>query len=134
MKKIRKVTNATVAMPVLQCNRFVDSENEILFDDPYDVADPTVSWSLGQGNECRAPQSAIAALPIPKRCIIITGATIAQIVISAKSVLENKRHIPLVIGIDVLFIELCASEDSYLNKHLHFWICRYTYYREITFH
>ena len=43
MKKTRKVTKVTVAMPVLQCKMFFDSEIEMFYDDPYDVDDPTVS-------------------------------------------------------------------------------------------
>ena len=49
-------------MPVLQCIIFLDSENELFYDDPYDVDDPTISWLLGQGDERPAPQIAAAAV------------------------------------------------------------------------
>ena len=55
MKRKGTVIKASVAMPVLQCKIFVDSENDVFYDDPYDIDDPTVSWSLGQGAESPAP-------------------------------------------------------------------------------
>ena len=63
MKQMGNVTKASVAMSVLQCNMLIDSENEMFYDDPYDIDDPTVSWSLGQGDESAARQVAVAAVP-----------------------------------------------------------------------
>ena len=42
---------------------FLDSENELLYDDPYDTVDSIVDWSQ-QGNDERAAlQLAAAAVP-----------------------------------------------------------------------
>ena len=43
MKQLGKVTKASVAMPVLPCKMLVDSENELSYDNPFDIDDPTVS-------------------------------------------------------------------------------------------
>ena len=79
----------------------------------------TVSWTLGQGEESPAPQIATAAVPTcQQRGIIITGDSLAQLVLTATFILESKASaskVP-VIGDDTSFKELCASEDYEFTK------------------
>ena len=116
MKQWRKVTKASVAMQVLQCRMFIDLENEMFYDDPYNIDDPTVSWSLGQGDESPARTSQLPQ----QQGIIITCDTVAQLVLTTTPILENKASASKVpaTGVDTLFIELCASEDSELTKQV----------------
>ena len=116
MKKKGGVSKASEVMPVLQCKLFFDSENETFYDDPYDIDDPTVSWSLEQGNARQAPQFAAAAVPIPKHGIIITGAIVAQLVLSATSILDRESVKRPARGIGTLLVELWASDDSEWTK------------------
>ena len=59
---------------------FLDSENELFYDDPYDAEDPTVSWSLDHDAELSVPQVAAFATPTRQRTgIIITGDIISEL-------------------------------------------------------
>ena len=46
MKKNCKIQKTSLALPVLRCNMFLDSENELFYDDPYGIRNPTVAWLL----------------------------------------------------------------------------------------
>ena len=112
MKNNCKIQKASVALPVLQCQMFLDSENELFYDDPYDADDPAIFWLLGQGGERPALQIAAAAVPTcQQRGIIITGDAVAELVRNATFISENKASASKVLGtgVDTLFIELCAS-------------------------
>ena len=58
------MSKTSVALPVLQCTMFVDSENELFYDDLYEFDGPSVAWSLDYNVELSAPQFAAAAIPI----------------------------------------------------------------------
>ena len=75
-------------MLVLQWKMFIDSENELFYDDPYDADDPAIFWLFRQGGERLALQIAAAAVPTcQQRGIIITGDTVAQLVFNAAAIL-----------------------------------------------
>ena len=59
---------------------FLDLENELLYDDPYDIDDPTVAWSLNQKVEFFAPRFAAAAIPTcQQKGIIISCDIISEL-------------------------------------------------------
>ena len=61
------------ALRVLQCKMFLDSENELFYDYPYDTDDSFVDWSLKWKDERVVPQLAAAAVPTcQQKGIIIT--------------------------------------------------------------
>ena len=105
-------------MPVLQCKMFIDSKNEFFYDDPSDIDDPAVSWFLGKGEVHSTPQVAAAAVPTARlQGIVVTGDTVAQIPQPAISIIESKAStIGLVLRVDTLFIELCASVNFELTN------------------
>ena len=76
------------------------------------------SPGLGQGDTRQALQFAVAAVPIPRHGIIITGATIAQLVLSATFIVEKESAKRFSRGLDTLLVELCASDDSELIKQV----------------
>ena len=63
MKRKGEIPKVSVALQVLQCKMFLDSENELFYDDPYDAGYPTASWSLDHGAELSVPQVAVFAIP-----------------------------------------------------------------------
>ena len=66
-------------MPVLQCNMFLDSEIELLYDDPY-IAGPTSSGSLNDGVESMVPRIVAAAAPTrQQKGIIIANDTVSEL-------------------------------------------------------
>ena len=80
MKRKDKVIGPSVAMPVLQFKMFLYSKNEFFDDDPHDIDDPAVSWSLGKGEVLSTPQVAAAAVPTSRlQGIVVTGDAVAQI-------------------------------------------------------
>ena len=63
MKKKVKVPKVSLALPVLQCKMFIDSKNELFYDDPYDADDFVVDWSFKEKDNCAARHLAAAAVP-----------------------------------------------------------------------
>ena len=79
MKRKGNVPKASVALPVLQCKMFIDSENELFYDDPY-VAGPTSCGSLNDGVELTVPRIvAVAAQTRHQKVIIIAGDTVSEL-------------------------------------------------------
>ena len=107
-------------MPVLQCKMFIDSKNELFYDDPYKIDAPAAFWFLGKGEVHSSPQVAAAAVPTSRlQGIVVTGDTVAQIAQSAISIMEKHAStIGLVLRADALFIELCASDNSELTNQV----------------
>ena len=59
---------------------FLDSENELFYDDPYNTDDPIVDWCLIDTDKRVARQLAGAAVPICQhKGVIITGETISEL-------------------------------------------------------
>ena len=86
-KTTAKVQKVSVALPVLQCKMFIDSENELFHDDPYNT-DLTALWSLNDGVKLSVPCIAAVAAPTRQRnVIIIAGDTVSELQQNAISVL-----------------------------------------------
>ena len=80
MKKNGKIQKTSLALPVLRYNMFLDSENELFYDDPHDIRNQAVAWLLDQDVEPSAPRFAAAAIPTcHQRGIIISGHTISEL-------------------------------------------------------
>ena len=45
------IPKISVALPVLQCKMFLDSENGLFYHDPCDIRNPTVAWLLDRDVE-----------------------------------------------------------------------------------
>ena len=100
---------------------FLDSENELVFDDPYDTDDSIVGWSLKETDKRVLRQLAAAAIPAcQQKGIIISRETISELEYNAVLVLDGKgpAFIFLVKGIDTLLIEFCASDISELTRQV----------------
>ena len=46
MKINCKIQKTSLALPVLRCNMVLDSENELFYDDPYGIRNPTAALLL----------------------------------------------------------------------------------------
>ena len=108
---------------------FLDSENELFYDHPYDTVDSIVDWSQRGNDERVAPQLAVAAVSTcQQKGVISTGETISKFECNAIVVLDGKGPASIlpVRGVDTLLIELCASETSELTPQVPY---RFAYLR-----
>ena len=91
MKKQGKISKVSLALQVLQCNMFIDSKNELFYDDPYDTDVFVVDWSLKENDNRAAQHPAAAAVPTCQQTeIIITGETISELEYNAMLVFGGK--------------------------------------------
>ena len=90
---------------------FIDSKNELFYDDPYDTDDFVVDCFLKENGFRAARHLAAAAFPTcQQKGVVIAGETISELEYNAMLVFGGKglTSISFVGGFNTLLIELCA--------------------------